>query len=262
MHRTKYTTTSTGTTLTLSAATGFTAIDSAQYTAMGGDGHVLYVLLAENGTEWEVGYGTLSGSSLTRSSFPFNSSDGAGGPGFYYNITLTAGTHTVYFTHEWYTGHTVMNRYRNATGVSITNTSTTSMGTLATDVEGTLYAQGLGSAAATVVADPAAELPYARGYRILFSARCADAGGSAGDAFGCQLYANGASTEYLAGASSVLRGSETVVTAVSPVIDMRPPYPDSGSAMIDTGTGITYELWATKSTAVTVDPVIVVEWYL
>lgn len=262
MHRTMYTTTSTTTALTLTAATGFTALDSAHYTAMGGTGHVLYTLLAANGTDWEVGYGTLSGSTLTRSDYPFNSSGGAGGPGYYYQITLSAGTHTVILSHEWYSGHIILGRYRNATGVSITNTSTTSMGTLATDVDGPSYMQGVGAAAATVVADPQDEIPYARGYRILFSARCADSGGTAGDAFGCQLYVNGASTEYLAGASSPLRGSETVVTAVSPIIDMKPPCADAASDRIDTGSGVTYELWATKSTAVTVDPVIAIEWHL
>ena len=89
MNRVKYTTTTTGTgNLTLSLETGFQAAASAPVYNMS-DSRLHYFILDANGTDWEYGLASISGTALTRQTVLESTNAGAA-------VSLSAGTHTVF----------------------------------------------------------------------------------------------------------------------------------------------------------------------
>lgn len=262
MIRVKYTTTSTGTSLTLSAATGFKAYSSTNTTLIS-TSDVIYMLVSEDGEDWEYGIGTLSGSTLTRNDYPWQSSAGGAGPGYAYQISLSAGTHTVFLTNEYVQGHVLFKRMKNTTGVSVSAGSfTTSLGTMSDDSDNLSTASGNADGSnSTILTNPASELAIARGFRIHFAAKCSSSGDGAGDMFGITLTRND-DGDRLCGAWGPLTGSEVTISCITPVFDMRGPFPDA-YGKFNSGNYITYELWNTAPTSsITIKPYITIEWLL
>ena len=109
MNRVKYTSTSTGTsTLELSIPSGFQDLSQAVNTYGSSDIFYLYPIDG-NGTDWEVGYGTMYGSTFTRVAvFESTNSDSF--------IDCSANEHTILCHRSFYEGHVITAAYEPESG--------------------------------------------------------------------------------------------------------------------------------------------------
>lgn len=261
MQRVKYETNTTGTgALTLTVPTGFQSITGATH-PYPTSGACIYTIIDGDGSAWETGYGTISGSTLTRASYAFQSSAGGGGPGFYYSISCSATTpHTVLISRQAYEGHICTASYQDTTGTTFSTASSTTM-SLSGDIDGLSYANdaAVGAAVATIVADPMTEFKLARGYRITFTGECDDT--SAGDFFGVGVRMN-SETKDRVQAWAPLIGTDTLCSCTTPMIRNRPPFIDGETDYLDDGGAVVYTMYNTAGTNITVKPTIYVEWYM
>lgn len=262
MQRVKYESTTTGTgALTLTVPTGFQAIGVAETYPTAGS--CIYTIIDGNGTGWETGYGTISGSTLTRGTFLFQSSAGAGGAGFYDKISCSATTpHTVIISRQGFEGHILLASFQDTTGTAFSTASSTTMAGLAADIDGQQYAWDAvaSGSAATIVADPMTELAIARAYRLTFTAECDDT--SAGNYFGCGIRMN-SETKDRVSAWAPLIGTDTICSCTTPIIEATPPFADANSGhKLNDGGAVVYTMYNTSGGSITVKPTIYVEWYL
>ena len=141
MNRVKYTTTTTGTgALTVSLETGYQAPGSATVIPFLST-RFPYILLDANGTDWEHGLGSLSGSTLTRQAIIESTNSGSA-------INLTSGSHTLFVSKAALEGMTLLCAIKDNTPAAI------SANTMADVSSGTLQFD-------TVVQDDLATLPTA-----------------------------------------------------------------------------------------------------
>lgn len=270
MNRVKYTTSTTGTgSLTISVAPGFQDLPDSINTFQDSTG-MMYTLLDVNGTAWEVGYGTLSGSTFSRDAiFESTNSDTA--------INLSAGTHTLLVNRSFYEGHVITQGYiSGGAGYETVPASSTkgsyhvitfaaTMGHDITSqpVDGLSYVPGkTGGTVADIVAVPESEIPYCRGFRLTLKAKCEDV--HSGEFFGCGIDVDGFGRTIVADIApqNDMISDGTVVTCTSPIFRNLSPFGGSNYGYIPYG-GIRYLLYNTySSSSITVYPSLFIEWFL
>ncbi len=268
MHRVKYETSTTGgaTALTLSAATGFDSMfTNADHPFHPHDhtGACFYYLIDGNGTAWECGYGTISGSTLTRpSNDVFYSTDGAGGPGFYTSISLSGSTpHTVIITRGAFEGRVITARYSSTTG----NFSTASQQFTSwlNEFDGLIYALDSknGNSTANVVGKPFEEMKMARGYRLVAYGKCDNT--SAGDMWGIGIRLNTTLPDIVQNYAPCA-GSNTVCSVCTPMMRNVPPFVDSSvSHCLNDNNVLDYYAYNPNTvTDLNVQINLFIEWYL
>ena len=268
MNRVKYTSTTTGTgNITLSLVSGFQDIADSINTYADSTS-VLYTLLDGGGSSWEVGYGTISGTTLSRADSSILESTNSDN-----RISLSAGTHTVLINRSFYEGHIITQGYILGSGGSMSVSANSSanvsfdtvMGNYITSqpVSGLTSAPGrAGNGISSIIGDPTEEIPYARACRYIFSARCSDnnSGSMFGvaidpDQYGYPLVANWAPQ------NGMMSGGN-IATVTSPIFRNRSPWGESNYGYIPYGV-FDFKIYNTDvSNSITVYPELIIEIYL
>lgn len=258
MNRVKYTSTTTGTgALTLSVVTQFQGEPASINTFAGADA-VIYTIIDGDGTDWETGYGTISGTTLTRSAvFESTNADAL--------VSLSANTHTVLISRSFYEGHTITASFIPATtGVVTFSTSTTDI-TWAQEgqnanssiIDGDDDCPGqAGGAIATLCANPKAEIPYCRGYSLHMRAYVDTT--QASDFWALEIDTEGFGTPIAQAWAPITTGYYLSVT--SPIIEAKNPFTGT-SDLIDQDT-VTYGIKNSSGASIDVYPQLYITWYL
>lgn len=271
MIRVKYETTTTGTgNLTMTIPTGYQSLFNSIGTGYDTDDKCIYTLLDADGTNWEYGYGTISIGNVLSRLVIFESTNG--GPHPTGNaINLSAGTHTVLINRGHFSGSRIMSAYEPSADVTFSTAETditfaqvyTHPETLA-NVDGVSYMPGhANGTVAAIVNDPASELPYHRGWRVTLCAQCDTT--SAGNFWGLAIDPiNWASSDPTFCSWAPLRGTGTVLTVSTPVIDGETPQKlGRGQNQYYNYANMRYSIFNTSGSNITVSKIILfVEWMI
>jgi len=258
MNRVKYTTTSTGTgTLTLSVETQFQDITAGENTFLATGNPFIYTIIDANGTDWETGYATLSGTTMTRQAI-FESTNANAA------VNLSAGTHTILVNRSFYEGHVIVDCFGINTPPSFSTANTSlafdqrDSGPYGGTVQGSTYCPGAqGSSISGICNNPKDEIPYARGYRAHLVLTCSTT--QSGHFFGCGISPYSATAPIASAYGPCISG--TVVSCTTPIIENPNPFDDTHTHVRDADFN-TYVAYNTSGSSITVDPYLYIEWYL
>lgn len=258
MNRVQYTTTTTGTgAVTLSVAAQSQAITAAINTNEVATG-VIYTIVDADGTDWETGYGTISGGVLTRVAiFESTNADAA--------VSLSTGTHDVYINRTFYEGHMIVDGFKLASAGSISFSTASETLTFAAKAEnstsqtidGSNDCPGRGAGTISdICTDPSAEIPYCRGYSLHMRAYTSST--QAGEYFGITIENEGFGIPLGAAWGPIANGY--YISCSTPVIEAKNPF--TGSPDLLDQTFNQYKVKNSSGVSITVFPELFITWYI
>lgn len=164
MIRHKYTSTATGTgsPITVAVPTGFSN-DTTRVNEPGRDSAFPYVIQDANGTDWEFGYGKISGTSFTRSAVLASTNSNSA-------ISLSSGLHEIYVP-DAPSGRIAQAIFTESVSVPAVTYHNVAWDTLDSNIDGAYDLPGATAPSLPLtLIDLAAAVPYARGYQVTYSA--------------------------------------------------------------------------------------------